>query len=86
MPRSCPHLLDFCHVLSDGEGFEDPQLVTDSNAELVAKRVERDFRLSVIIPLKEDWEPAKNQVFDFPGDFEIVDFGRILVFLLNDFA
>ena len=86
MPRSCPHFLDFCHVLPNGEGFEDPQLVTDPDAELVAKRVERDFRLSVMIPLKEDREPVENQIFDVLGCFWIVDFGRILVILLYDFA
>ena len=86
MLRGCPHVLDFCHLLPDSEGFGDAQVVADPNSELIAESVERDVGPNVSTPLQENRESLQDQIFHFTRGFGVVDFGTMIVFLLDDFA
>ena len=88
MPRAsgCPHGLGFCYLLPDSEGFGDTQPVADSNSELIAERVESNFRLNVSTPLQENRESLQDQVFHTKRLVGVVEFAGVLVFLLDDFA
>ena len=82
----CPHVLDFCHLPPDSEGFGDAQVVADPNSELIAEKVGKDVGPNVSIQLQKNRESLQDQIFNFTRGVGVVDFGATTVFLLDDFA